>query len=78
LASHTKAAEAAPQKTGSQPTAEFEPAAAMPQPPGFEPVKHPQRPALEAVPSVKRTDSDDDMDAALNAALATLQRMNAK
>ena len=34
---------------------------------------------LEAVPAAVRSDvDDDDMDAALNAALATLQRMNAK
>jgi hypothetical protein len=78
LASQTVAAEAAPDKTESQPHAEFQPAAAMPQPQEFEPVKQAQRPPLEAVPSVKRSDSDDDMDAALNAALATLQRMNAK
>ena len=36
------------------------------------------RPPLEAVPASVRQDSDDDIDAALNAALATLQRMNTK
>jgi hypothetical protein len=36
------------------------------------------RPPLEAVPASPRQQNDDDMDAALNAALATLQRMNAK
>jgi hypothetical protein len=35
-----------------------------------------ERPPLEAVPSEPRAQEDDDMDAALNAALATLQRMN--
>ncbi len=37
-----------------------------------------QRPPLEAVPVSARQKNDDEMDAALNAALATLQRMNAK
>ncbi len=36
------------------------------------------RPPLEAVPVSVRPETDDEMDAALNAALATLQRMNAK
>jgi hypothetical protein len=36
------------------------------------------RPPLEAVPASPRQQNDDEMDAALNAALATLQRMNAK
>jgi hypothetical protein len=36
------------------------------------------RPPLEAVPASVSQKTDDDMDAALNAALATLQRMNAK
>ena len=36
------------------------------------------RPPLEAVPSQKPESDDDEMDAALNAALATLQRMNSK
>ena len=42
------------------------------------PVPTTTRPPLEAVPASVRQDSDDDMDAALNAALATLQRMNTK
>jgi hypothetical protein len=37
-----------------------------------------KRPSLEVVPNAAHTKSDEDMDAALNAALATLQRMNAK
>ncbi len=37
---------------------------------------HFDRPALEAVPASPRTPVDDDMDAALSAALETLQRMN--
>lgn len=69
---------AAPDKAKPQPAAEFQRTAATAQPQEFEPVKQAQRPPLEAVPSAKRSDSDDDMDAALNAALATLQRMNAK
>jgi hypothetical protein len=36
------------------------------------------RPPLEAVPSSPRVEADDDMDAALNAALETLHRMNAQ
>jgi hypothetical protein len=36
------------------------------------------RPPLEAVPSSPRADVDDDMDAALNAALETLLKMNAQ
>jgi hypothetical protein len=36
------------------------------------------RPSLEAVPSSPRVEADDDMDAALNAALETLHRMNAQ
>ncbi len=68
----------APVTAESQPPVEFQPAAAMPQPQEFAPLRQAQRPPLEAVPSAKRSDSDDDMDAALNAALATLQRMNAK
>jgi hypothetical protein len=36
------------------------------------------RPTLEAVPTPPRSAQDDDMDAALNAALETLQRMNAR
>jgi membrane protein implicated in regulation of membrane protease activity len=36
------------------------------------------RPPLEAVPASRTNDEDDEMDAALNAALATLQRMNSK
>ena len=36
------------------------------------------RPPLEAVPSSPRGPADDDMDAALHAALQTLQRMNAQ
>jgi hypothetical protein len=36
------------------------------------------RPPLEAVPSSPRADADDDMDAALNAALETLHKMNAQ
>jgi hypothetical protein len=36
------------------------------------------RPPLEAVPSSPRADVDDDMDAALNAALETLHKMNAQ
>jgi hypothetical protein len=35
-----------------------------------------ERPPLEAVPSARRAEEEDDMDAALNAALETLQRMN--
>jgi hypothetical protein len=36
------------------------------------------RPPLEAVPVSRTSEDDEDMDAALNAALATLQRMNFK
>lgn len=80
LASQPEAAAdvAASEKAKSQPPVEFQPAAPAPQPQEFAPVKQTQRPPLEAVPSAKRNDSDEDMDAALNAALATLQRMNAK
>jgi hypothetical protein len=84
LASQTDAAAefaadaAAPENAAAQPPVEFQPAAATLQPQEFETVKQTLRPPLEAVPSAKRNDSDDDMDAALNAALATLQRMNAK
>ncbi len=42
------------------------------------PASIPPRPPLEAVPSSPRSHDDDDMDAALNAALETLQRMNAQ
>ena len=69
---------AAPEIAKPQAAVEFQPAAATPQPQEFATIKQAQRPPLEAVPSAKRSDSDDDMDAALNAALATLQRMNAK
>jgi hypothetical protein len=37
-----------------------------------------ERPPLEAVPTSQRKMADEDMDAALNAALETLQRMNAQ
>jgi membrane protein implicated in regulation of membrane protease activity len=50
-------------------------AEAMPAPAPF--VQAP-RPPLEAVPASRTNDDDDEMDAALNAALATLQRMNSK
>jgi hypothetical protein len=43
-----------------------------------EPLRPLSRPTLEAVPTTARPGNEDEMDAALNAALATLQRMNAK
>ncbi len=67
-----------PETAAPQPPVEFQRAAPAPQPQEFAPQRQAQRPPLEAVPSAKRNDSDEDMDAALNAALATLQRMNAK
>lgn len=42
------------------------------------PVTRSERPTLEAVPTSQRKMADEDMDAALNAALETLQRMNAQ
>ena len=59
-----------------------QPAPAQPIPMQPIPTQHApaaMRMPLEAVPAAVRSDvDDDDMDAALNAALATLQRMNAK
>jgi hypothetical protein len=60
-----------PTKADSQ--APFAPTSAAPR----EAVPAP-RPPLEAVPVSRTSDEDEDMDAALNAALATLQRMNFK
>jgi hypothetical protein len=52
----------------SEPIVTAEPAAPM----------RTERPTLEAVPTSQRKMADEDMDAALNAALETLQRMNAQ
>jgi hypothetical protein len=59
----------APQQLAPQPAVQRSEIEIMPPAP---------RPPLEAVPASPRQQNDDEMDAALNAALATLQRMNAK
>ncbi len=58
---------------------ENHPVDVMPEPPSASaPAVPAPRPPLEAVPVSRAREDDEEMDAALNAALATLQRMNFK